>query len=72
MVPMKADFDSRGVKTVSTVDVDAQVQAIFAPGGVAPTNPASSDFATYYGNYHGTYEPPLCHAQARALFDTVR
>lgn len=72
MVPMKADFDSRGVKTVSTVDVDAQVQAIFAPGGVAPTNPASSDFATYYANYHGTYEPPLCHAQARALFDTVR
>ena len=23
-------------------------------------------------NYHGTYEPPLCHAQARALFNTMR
>jgi hypothetical protein len=24
------------------------------------------------GNYHGTYEPPFCHAQARGLFDKVK
>jgi len=72
MIPLKADFDARGVTTVRTVDVDAQVQALFAPGGVAPTDPASPAFATYYGSYHGTYEPPLCHVQARALFNSVR
>ncbi len=72
MVPMKADFDARGVTTVSTVDVDAQIQAAFGPGGTAPTDPASAAFATYYGAYHGTYEPPFCHARARALFDTVK
>jgi hypothetical protein len=22
----------------------------------------------HFGNYHGTYEPPFCAAQARALF----
>lgn len=71
-VPMKADFDNRGVRTVTSVDVDAQVQAAYGPGGRAPTDPASAAFATYYGNYHGTYEPPFCHARARALFDTVR
>ena len=38
----------------------------------APTDPTSAAFATYYGNYHGRYEPPLCHAQARGLFDTVK
>ena len=57
---------------VTSVDVDAFVQATFAPGGVAPTNPATAAFGTYYANYHGTYEPPFCHAQARALFDTLR
>ena len=69
---LKADFDHRGVTNVVSVDVDAQVQAIFAPGGQAPTDPTSEAFATYYGNYHPTYEPPLCLAQARGLFDTVR
>jgi len=39
---------------------------------VAPTDPASAAFAAYYGGYHGTFEPPLCHAQARALFNTLR
>lgn len=42
------------------------------PGGKAPTDPASAAFAAYYGSYHGTYEPPFCHAQARALFDAVK
>lgn len=69
---MKADFDARGVTNVTSVDVDAMVQAAFAPGGVAPTDPTSAAFATYYGAYHGTYEPPFCHAQARALFDAVK
>lgn len=72
LVPMKADFDARGVKTVVTTDVDPQIQATFAPGGKAPTDPTSAAYATYYGSYHGSYEPPLCHAAARALFDTVK
>lgn len=72
LVPMKADFDARGVKTVSTVDVDAQIQAAYGPGGAAPTDPTSAAYATYYGSYHGSYEPPFCHARARALFDTVK
>lgn len=71
-LPMKADFDSRGLTNVTSVDVDAAVQATFAPGGVAPTDPTSPAFATYYGNYHGTYEPPFCHVQARAVFDAVK
>mgnify|MGYP003590431638 CR=1 FL=1 len=69
---LKADFDRRGITNVTSVDVDAQVQALFAPGGRAPTDPTSQAFATYYGSYHGGYEPPLCHAQARALFDKLR
>lgn len=69
---MKADFDSRGLTNVTSVDVDAMVQSGFGPGGKAPTDPTSAAFATYYGNYHGTYEPPFCHAQARVLFDAVK
>ncbi len=69
---LKADFDARGITNVTSVDVDPQVQAVFGPGGAAPTDPASPEFATYYGNYHGSYEPPFCHAAARKLFDTVR
>ena len=72
MAVMKADFDSRGVTNVSTVDVDAAIQATYGPGGKAPTDPTSAAFATYYGSYHGTYEPPFCHAQAKAVFDTVK
>lgn len=69
---MKADFDSRNLSNVSSVDVDPMIQAAYGAGGVAPTDPASAAFATYYGNYHGVYEPPFCHAQARAAFDTVK
>ncbi len=69
---MKADFDSRSLTNVSTVDVDASVQYVFGPGHVAPTDPTTPAFATYYGSYHGTYEPPFCHASARALFDLVK
>ncbi|BEU98268.1 alpha/beta fold hydrolase [Acidovorax sp. DW039] len=69
---MKADFDRRGVTNVTSVDVDAAIQAAFGPGGKAPTDPTSAAFAAYYGSYHGTYEPPLCHAQARGLFDLVK
>jgi pimeloyl-ACP methyl ester carboxylesterase len=69
---LKADFDARGITNVTSVDVDAQVQAAFAPGGVAPTDPASAEFATYYGSYHGSYEPTFCYAAARQLFDRLR
>jgi hypothetical protein len=68
---MKADFDSRTLTNVSSVDVDPYVQAAFGVGGKAPTDPTSVAFATYYGNYHGSYEPPFCHAQARGLFNLV-
>ena len=68
---MKADFDSRGLTNVKSVDVDPFVRATYGPGGVAPTDPTSAAFATYYGNYHGTYEPPFCHAQAKGVFDAV-
>lgn len=69
---MKADFDNRGVTNVTTVDVDAAVQATYGPGGKAPTDPTSAAFATYYGSYHGAYEPPFCHVAARAVFDAVK
>ncbi len=68
----KAALDARGIKTVSTVDVDPQVQATYGPGGKAPTDPTSAAFSKYYGSYHGSYEPPFCHFNARALFNTVK
>ena len=52
--------------------VDPSIRAVFGIAGAAPTDPASPEFAAYYGNYHGAYEPPFCHAQARAVFDTVK
>jgi pimeloyl-ACP methyl ester carboxylesterase len=71
---MKADFDKRGVTTVTSVDVDATIQAVYGVGTpkAAPTDPTSAAFATYYGNYHGAYEPPFCHQRAKLLFDTVK
>ncbi len=68
----KAALDARGVKTVTSIDVDPQIQAAFGPGGKAPTDPTSAAFATYYGSYHGTYEPPLCAAAAKAFFDKLK
>ena len=49
----------------------------FTVQGSAPTGPASTPtwpelVASNYGSYHGTYEPPFCHAQAKAVFDTVK
>ena len=69
---MKADFDSRSLLNVSSVDVDAYVQGVYGIGGKAPADPVSPAFASYYGNYHGSYEPPFCHAQAKAVFDLVK
>lgn len=69
---LMADFTARGVANVTSVDVDPMIQQAFGPGGVAPTDPTTPAFATYYGSYHGGYEPPFCHAQARAFFESVR
>ena len=66
-----SDMLARNVTTVTKVDVDAQIQAVYAPGGV-PTDPLSIAYATYYGNYHGSYEPPFCERAARDVFDTVK
>lgn len=68
----QAGFTARGLTNVTSVDVDPQIRAAFGVNGQAPTDPTSPAFATYYGNYHGTYEPPFCMAQARALFDQFR
>ena len=65
------DMIGRGVTTVASVDVDAQIQQVYAPGGV-PTDPSTPAYLQYYGNYHGSYEPPFCEVAARNLFDTVR
>jgi len=62
---MKAAFDAKGLRNVTSVDVEPYVVATYGPV-------TQANAATYYGNYHGTYEPPFCHAQAKALFDTVR
>jgi pimeloyl-ACP methyl ester carboxylesterase len=56
------DFLSRGVNSVTLVDVDATIKAIHG-------NVLTSDPATYDKNYHSAYEPPLCAAEARKLFD---
>ncbi|MDH4478839.1 MAG: lipase family protein [Rhodoferax sp.] len=69
--PMKADFDSRNLTNVTTVDVDPYVRAAYGVNGAAPSDPTSQAFADYYGSYHGTYEPPFCHAQAKVLFDSA-
>jgi hypothetical protein len=61
---MKADFDSRNLTNVTSVDVDASIQ--YVKGDVLANDPA-----TYYGSYHGTYEPPFCHARAKAAFDAA-
>lgn len=61
---MKADFDTRSLSNVSSVDVDPFIKSVY--GKVLETSPT-----TYYGNYHGTYEPPFCHAQAKAVFDAT-
>lgn len=69
---LRADFAARSVSNVTSVDVDALVQATYGVAGAAPTDPSLPAFAIYYGNYHGAYVPPFCHAQARAFFDTVK
>jgi hypothetical protein len=62
---MKAAFDAKGLKNVTSVDVDPYIAATYGPVTMA-------NAASYYGNYHGTYEPPFCHAQAKGLFDLVK
>ncbi|MCO5121733.1 MAG: lipase family protein [Burkholderiaceae bacterium] len=68
---LMADFTARGVSNVTSIDVDPQIQAVYGPGGVAPTDPMSPEFATYYGSYHGVYEPPFCLAAARTFFQSA-
>ena len=65
-----ADFAARNVTNVTKVDVDASILSAFGTNGAVPTDPAAA--AAFYGSYHGTYEPPFCHAAAKAFFDTVK
>lgn len=67
-----ADFQSRGVSNVEVVDVDADIQRLFAPQGQAPTDPRTPEFAVYYGSYHAGYLEPLCQVQALKFFQQVK
>lgn len=55
-------FISRGVTSVSLVDVDSEIQQEFG-GGVDPT---------YEIDYHGLLEPPFCLQKAKQSFDLYR
>jgi hypothetical protein len=68
----KAEFDRRGATQVTSVDVDDRIRATYGVGGQAPTDPASAAYDFYYAAYHTDFVPPLCHAEARALFEQVR
>ncbi len=58
---MKAAFDAKGLTNVTSVDVHPYIEATYGP--ITMANIA---------NYHGTYAPPFCHAQAKGLFDLVK
>lgn len=62
---MKKAFDDKGLKNVTSVDVHPAIVATYGP--VTQDNAIS-----FYSNYHGTYEPPFCHAQAKVLFDQLK
>lgn len=64
-VVMKKAFDDKNLSNVTSVDVDPFIVSTYGPVTL-------ENAATYYGNYHGTYEPPFCHAQAKGLFDKVK
>jgi pimeloyl-ACP methyl ester carboxylesterase len=59
------DFQSSGGADVSLVDVNPMIEAIY--GSVLTDDPA-----TYYKNYHGAYEAPLCSSEARKFFDQYK
>ncbi len=56
------DFISRGVTSVSLVDVDSEVQQKY--GGLDP--------ATFNLEYHGELEPPFCLQKAKQSFDPYK
>ena len=56
------DFKSRGVTSVSLVDVDSEIQQKY--GGL--------DAVTYGLEYHGELEPPFCLQKAKQSFDPYR
>ena len=62
---MKKAFDDKGLTNVTSVDVHPAIVATYGP--VTQDNAIS-----FYSNYHGTYEPPFCHAQAKVLFDQLK
>jgi Secretory lipase len=62
--PGYASLYSRAPTKVSLVDVNAYVAGTYAAV-------LSSAPATYYANYHGSYVPPFCAAQARARLTAV-
>ena len=70
-VAMKADFDSRGLTNVTSVDVNPIILSVPTYADLKANDPFGP-VDGYYAKYHGTIEPPFCHAQARGLFNTVK
>lgn len=58
---MKGAFDAKGLTNVTSVDVHPYIVATYGP--ITMANIA---------NYHGTYAPPFCHAEAKKEFDKVK
>jgi len=58
-VALDNDFKSRGVSSVTLVDVASEIQQKY--GSMDPT--------TFFSDYHGMLEPPFCIQVARQLFD---
>lgn len=69
-LPLLAAFERNHVALARFVDVDEQVRQLFGVAGAVPAEPALR--AAYYANYHSSYVAPLCAAQARAWFETLR
>ena len=68
---MKADFDSRGLTNVTSVDVNPIILSVPTYANLKANDPFGP-VDGYYAKYHGTIEPPFCHAQARTLFNSVK
>ncbi len=69
-VVMKADFDSRGLKNVTSVDVASSIAAVYGPLPDPVT--ALAAYSSYLSDYHGTKEPPFCYKAAKTAFDAVK
>jgi hypothetical protein len=68
----RADFASRSLTNVTPWTWTGLCRPTFGVNGGRADRPGVSRVRHLLRNYHGTYVPPFCHAQARAVFDTVK